>query len=134
MRRLGSDDISQRRHRGRVGGELVTGIDRSVDAREKGIVPADRVVDVQFRAFMEDPFTTIREIYERLGLELSDESEQRMRAFLADNTTEKHGGHHYTFADTELDMVSGANARAAIRSSSTCRRRASTDPAPTLPG
>ena len=24
--------------------------------------------------------------------------------FLADNTTEKHGGHHYTFADTELDM------------------------------
>ena len=26
-----------------------------------------------------------------------------MRAFLADNPTEKHGGHHYTFADTGLD-------------------------------
>ena len=104
LRRLGSDDISQADIAAEWAEHLVTGIDRSVDAREKGIVPADRVVDVQFRAFMEDPFTTIREIYERLGLELSDESEQRMRAFLADNTTEKHGGHHYTFADTELDM------------------------------
>ena len=27
-----------------------------------------------------------------------------MRAFLAENTTEKHGGHQYTFADTELDI------------------------------
>ena len=77
---------------------------RSVAARKDGTVPADRVVDVQFRAFMADPFTTIREIYDRLGLELSNESEQRMRAFLAENTTEKHGGHQYTFADTELDI------------------------------
>ena len=35
--------------------------------------------------------------------ELAPESEQRMREFLADNTTEKHGGHHYTWAETELD-------------------------------
>ena len=104
LRRLGSDDISQPDIAAEWAEHLVTGIDRSVDAREQGIVPADRVVDVQFRAFMADPFTTIREIYDRLGLELTDESEQRMRAFLADNTTEKHGGHHYTFADTELDM------------------------------
>jgi hypothetical protein len=104
LRRLGSDDISQPEIAAEFGDYLVTGLDRSVDAREQGIVPADRVVDVQFRGFMADPFRTIREIYERLGLELSDESEQRMRAFLADNTTEKHGGHHYTFADTELDL------------------------------
>ena len=39
-----------------------------------------------------------------LRLELTPEAEQRMRAFLADNTTEKHGGHHYTWADTELDL------------------------------
>ena len=59
---------------------------------------------MQFRSFMADPFATIHEIYDNLGLELSDEAERRMRAFLADNTTEKHGGHHYTWADTELDL------------------------------
>jgi hypothetical protein len=104
LRRLGSDDISQPDIAAEFAGYLTSGLDRSVAAREDGTVPADRVVDVQFRAFMADPFTTIREIYDRLGLELSDESEARMRAFLADNTIEKHGGHRYTFADTELDV------------------------------
>lgn len=104
LRRLGSDEISQPGIAAEFGSYLVDGLDRSVAAREDGTVPADRVVDVQFRSFMTDPFTTIREIYDRLGLELAHESEQRMRAFLADNTTEKHGGHHYTWADTELDL------------------------------
>ena len=103
LRQLGSDDISQPDIAAEFADYLASGLDRSVAAREDGTVPADRVVDVQFRSFMADPFTTIREIYQRLGLELSNESEARMRAFLADNTTEKHGGHQYTFADTELD-------------------------------
>jgi hypothetical protein len=104
LRRLGSDEISQPEHAAEWAGYLATGLDRSVAAREDGTVPAGRVVDVQFRAFMADPFTTIREIYDRLGLELTEASEMRMRAFLAANTTEKHGGHQYTFADTELDI------------------------------
>jgi hypothetical protein len=104
LRRLGSDDISQPDIASEWAEYLVAGLDRSVAAREDGTVPADRVVDVQFRGFMADPFTTIRAIYDRLGLELTNESEQRMRAFLAENTTEKHGGHQYTFADTELDI------------------------------
>jgi hypothetical protein len=104
LRRLGSDDISQPDIAAEFADYLATGLDRSVAAREDGTVAADRVVDVQFREFMADPFTTIRKIYERLGLELSNESEARMRAFLAENTTEKHGGHQYTFTDTELDL------------------------------
>ena len=43
-------------------------------------------------------------MYDKLGLVLGAEAEARMRAFLADNTTEKHGGHHYRWADTELDI------------------------------
>jgi len=104
LRRLGSDDISQPDIAAEFAGYLVTGLDRSVAARTDGTVRADRVVDVQFRAFMADPFATIHEIYDKLGLVLGADAEARMRAFLADNTTEKHGGHHYTFADTGLDL------------------------------
>jgi len=103
LRRLGTDAISPPETAAEFGEYLVTGLDRSVAARIDGTVTPDRVVDVYFRAFMADPFTTIREVYDRLGLELAPESEQRMRDFLADNTTEKHGGHHYTWAETELD-------------------------------
>ena len=82
---------------------ILDGLDRSVTAREDGTVTADRVVDVQFRNFMADPFTTIHTIYERLGLELESGAEQRMRAFLAANPQDKHGKHTYTFRETGLD-------------------------------
>ena len=104
LRQLGTSEISLPDIAAEFADYLLDGLDRSVTAREDGTVAGDRVVDVQFRSFMADPFATIREIYEKLSLELSEESEQRMRAFLADNTTEKHGGHHYTWTDTELEL------------------------------
>ena len=104
LRRLGSDAISLPDIASEFAAYLVEGLDRSVTAREDGTVPAGRVVDVQFREFMSDPFATIGAIYERLGLDLAPASEQRMLEFLADNTTEKHGGHNYTWADTGLDL------------------------------
>ncbi len=104
LRRLGSDDISPPEIAAEFAEYLVVGLDRSVAVRRDGTVPADRVVDVHFGAFMADPFATINAVYERLGLTLGADSERRMREFLAENTTEKHGGHHYTWADTELDL------------------------------
>lgn len=82
---------------------LMEGLDRSVAARESGAVPAQRVIDVHFRDFLADPLTTVRGIYERLGLELTPDAEARMRAFIAANPQGKHGLHHYDFADTGLD-------------------------------
>ena len=83
---------------------LIEGLNRSVDARQDGAVDAKRVVDVHFAAFMRDPFATIRSIYGALGLELTDATEARMRAFLAEHGQDEHGGHRYSFADTELDI------------------------------
>jgi hypothetical protein len=82
---------------------LMEGLDRSVAARESGAVPAERVIDVHFRDFLADPLTTVRGIYERLGLELTPDAEARMRAFITANPQGKHGLHHYDFADTGLD-------------------------------
>jgi len=82
---------------------LVEGLDRSVTARADGTVPATQVIDVQFKAFMADPFATIRKIYARLGLELTRDAEANMRAFLAANPQDKHGRHRYDFADTGLN-------------------------------
>jgi hypothetical protein len=103
LRLLASDDATIPGVAADFAENIVEGLDRSVNAREDGTVPAGRVVDVQFRAFMADPFATIHEIYEKLGLELQPEAEQRMRDFFAANPSDKHGTHTYTFADTGLD-------------------------------
>src|SRR4051812_5434677 len=91
LRTLASDDTSIPSAAAEFADYIIDGLDRSVTAREDGTVAPDRVVDVQFRAFMADPFATIRTIYDRLGIELTDESEQRMRSHLADNPQDKFG-------------------------------------------
>lgn len=83
---------------------IVDGLDRSVTARLDGTVAAENVVDVKFRDFMADPFATIGAVYDNLGLELTAESERRMRAFLAEHSQDEHGTHAYSWADTGLDL------------------------------
>ncbi|HME72362.1 MAG TPA: sulfotransferase [Myxococcota bacterium] len=103
LRRLATDATSIAEGGAEFADYLLDGLDRSVTAREDGTVPAKRVIDVQFQAFLADPFACVREIYARLGLELTREVEARMRAFLAENPQDKHGGHRYSLADTGLD-------------------------------
>jgi hypothetical protein len=103
LRRIASDDSTIPVAASEFASYVIEGLDRSVTAREDGTVEPDRVVDVQFREFMSDPFATIRTIYERLGLELEADAEARMRAFLAEHPSDEHGTHTYSFADTELD-------------------------------
>jgi hypothetical protein len=103
LRSLASDDTSIPEAAADWADEILEGLDRSVTAREDGTVRSDRVVDVQFADFMADPFTTIRRVYELLGLELTAEAEHRMREYLAQNPQDKYGGHKYTFSETELD-------------------------------
>jgi hypothetical protein len=103
LRSMASDASTIPRAAADFADDIVDGLDRSIDARENGTVASERVVDVQFRSFMADPFATIHEIYEKLGLELQPDAERRMREFFAANPSDKHGVHAYRFADTGLD-------------------------------
>ncbi len=103
LRRLASDDVLIAEiARGWVD-DVAVGLDRVVAARRDGTIPASQAVDVLFGDFLSDPMGVVNSIYERLGIELSNEADSRMRSFLADHPQEKHGGHAYSFADTGLD-------------------------------
>jgi hypothetical protein len=102
LRRLATDESTVPEAAAEFAGYILDGLDRSVTARDDGTVPAGRVLDLQFADFMADPFRTIRAVYEHLGLEVAPAIEGRMRAFLAANPQDRHGGHRYTFAETGL--------------------------------
>jgi hypothetical protein len=72
--------------------------------RDNGAVPAGRVIDVKFADFMNDPWTMIKDIYQRLDRELRPDSEQKMRDFLASHPSDGGRG-RYTWSDTGLDAV-----------------------------
>jgi hypothetical protein len=84
--------------------DIFLGLDRSLQARQDGTLRPGQVIDVQFSAFMDDPFATIASIYDSIGSPLTVEAESRMRSFLAAHPGDGGGsGSRYTFADTGLD-------------------------------
>jgi hypothetical protein len=103
LRRLASDDVEISKVAAEWVDDIILGLDRAVAARRDGTVPAGQSVDVLFQDFVANPMATVASIYEHLGIELTPEAEKAMRAFLAANPQEKHGGHKYSFADTGLD-------------------------------
>ena len=103
LRRLASDDVTIQQVAAEWADDIVLGLDRAVAGRVDGPVPKDQAVDVLFRDFLADPMAVVASIYDQFGLELTARAEDAMRRFIADNPQEKHGGHHYSFADTGLD-------------------------------
>src|ERR1700743_3683493 len=58
--------------------EIVVGLERAMALRDNGIVPDDRIIDVKFTDFMNDPWVTIGGIYQALGRGLRPQAGQRM--------------------------------------------------------
>jgi len=104
LRSMASDHAGVARAAEQYAEDILVGLERSVEARRDGTVPADQVVDVQFAEFLADPFATIGAVYDSLGLPFSAEAESAMRGFLATHPGDGGGGgSRYTFADTGLD-------------------------------
>lgn len=67
-------------------------------ARTRARHPA-RFHDVHHAEFLRDPMGVVRKIYERFDLALSPEAERRMRAWIAESPTSRHGEHRYDLTD-----------------------------------
>jgi hypothetical protein len=102
LRRMASGETSIREAAAQSHEEIVVGLEREMKFRHSGALPPDQVVDVHFTDFIRDPFATIGKIYSSLGRELPEDTEQRMRAYLAAHPGDG-GGSRYTWADTGLD-------------------------------
>jgi hypothetical protein len=104
LRTLASDTPSIPEVAPEFGDYILSGLDRSVTARENGTVATGSVIDLQFAEFMSDPFATIGKIYAAAGFDYTAAAEARMREHLADNPQDKHGKHTYTWTETQLDL------------------------------
>jgi hypothetical protein len=102
LRRMASDDVSIAEIAEGYADDVFLGLDRGISAQDRRVFPPEQVVDVQFAAFRADPLATVAKLYTALGRELTDETERRMRAFLAGHPDDGGGG-RYRFADTGLD-------------------------------
>ena len=80
-------------------------LNHSLEQREQGLLPADRLHDVLYDELVRDPMAEVRKLYARFALELTPEAEARMRAYLAARPKDRRGAHRYRFSDTGLDLT-----------------------------
>jgi hypothetical protein len=59
-------------------------------------VPAERRLDLRYDDLVADPIATVHRIYAYFGYERSEEHDERMRAWLAENPRNKRGVHRYS--------------------------------------
>jgi hypothetical protein len=102
LRRMSTDDSTVAECAAQSYEEIIVGLEREMALRDSGAVPDDRIIDVKFADFMNDPWATIGGVYQALGRELRPGTVQRMRDFLAAHPSD--GGHgRYTWSDTDLE-------------------------------
>jgi hypothetical protein len=78
---------------------------QSMRLRDGGRVDPERICDVRYADFVDDPIAEVARIYDRFGLDLGAEAEARMRAYLSAKPKGRHGAHGYRFEDTGLDLA-----------------------------
>ena len=108
-----SDDVDMLEIGREVSHRWTTGLERTLQFRGNG--QADRFVDVHYHELVRDPLTVVRRIYAHLDVPLTDNAEQRMRHFLAENPKDKHGPHRYSLETFGLDAADLAHRFKAYR-------------------
>lgn len=104
LRGLASDEPSIAEVAEGYADDIFLGLDRGIEARDRGTFPPSQIFDVHFTEFVADPLSTIAKVYVALGRELTASTEARMRSFLAENPGDGNsGGNRYRFSDTGLD-------------------------------
>lgn len=74
--------------------------------RDSGSLPDGQITDVRYRDLVADPIGIVKGLYEGWGLEMSDETLVRLRAYVdARHENRGTGEHHYRFEDTGLNLA-----------------------------
>jgi hypothetical protein len=62
-------------------------------------IDPSRCFDLHFRDYVADPVASVKRIYERFGVDLTEEAERRLDRWQAENPRGKHGAHRYSVGE-----------------------------------
>jgi hypothetical protein len=81
--------------------EFSLATDRLMAFRDRG-AHSDRFIDVNHVDFVRAPMEVIQRVYDKFGIDLTDEARSAMSSFMADNRSGRHGKHSYTLEEFGL--------------------------------
>jgi Sulfotransferase family len=103
VRSTGSDDVDRFEVAQDWTPRLGRAIDHALQVRAAKDYPDAIFYDMHFSDFVADQFAVVSDIYQALGLPMTEAGAERMKAFIADNPKGKHGIHSYTPEEYGID-------------------------------
>lgn len=103
LREMTTDHFEVTRLAAQYSEDIVLGLDRAMEARRDGVFAPGQVIDIRYQDIRHDLIAAVGRIYDQIGLELTAESEARMRAHLEAHPGDQSGSlKRYSFAETGL--------------------------------
>ena len=75
-------------------------LERVIDQRDDGTVPASNITDSRYQDLMDDPIACVESIYRHFGMGLSETAKNNMLNYLAGKPKGKFGKHEYQMQDS----------------------------------
>ena len=82
---------------------LANGLERAMQVRESA--DPTRFYDVNYNALVQDPISTVRQIYEYFGYDFAPRMEENINRWITQNPQHKHGIHRYSLKQFGLDPM-----------------------------
>lgn len=76
--------------------------DRFIESRRK-LDKDEQIIDLKFEDFVTNQVGVVKQIYDRFGWELNEDTIDRFESFLKENPKDKHGKHDYKLGDFGLE-------------------------------
>jgi len=73
------------------------GLEHAMEVRRE--IDSARFFDLHFRDYVADPVGSVKSIYRRFGVELTEQAQSRLDRWQAENPRGKHGAHRYSIGE-----------------------------------
>ena len=75
---------------------------KSIGQRIDGTVPSSQITDIHFHDLMTNPTETIKQAFQTLDIDFSEDFSKKILQYLSGRPREKYGKHHYSIEDFGL--------------------------------
>ncbi len=80
---------------------MAAGLNRTIDWLDSGAIPKDQCFSSLYADLIQAPVEAVRKVYDKAGMEFTEETARRIQDYLASKPQGKFGKHRYSVAEAE---------------------------------
>lgn len=97
LRLMRSDEFDAPASAEMLNGGMARGLEKLIDERVQGVIPATQIADIHFDRLMADTIGELRNAYKQLDMPFTKEAQECIERYMQQRPRTKHGKHEYAY-------------------------------------